>query len=114
MRHFTLPLDQRKGWLAGPWESNLPAAIGYASAGIDEPHLHPDLTEIDLVARGSSRLRVGRDTIQLGPGSVVVVEPGEPHTFLDSSPEYMHFVVHVGLHGDGASKLGVARSELGL
>jgi hypothetical protein len=54
MRHFTVPLDQRKGWLVGPWESNPPVAIGYASEGIDEPHLHPYLTEIYLVARGSA------------------------------------------------------------
>jgi len=114
VRHLIVPLGQRKGWLAGPWESNLPVAIGYASEGIDEPHLHPDITEIYLVARGSSRLRVGRDTIQLGPGSVVVIESGEAHTFLYSSAEYMHFVVHVGLDADRAGKLGVARSELGL
>src|ERR1700694_1786582 len=102
MRHFIVPLDQRKGWLAGPWDSNLPIAIGYASEGIDEPHMHPDLAEIYLVARGSSCLRVGLHTIELGPGSIVIVEPGEPHTFLESSPEYMHFVVQVGLDNDGA------------
>jgi len=111
VRHFTVPPVSPKGWLAGPWESGLPVAIGYANEGIDEPHLHPDLTEIYLVARGASRLRVGRETVELAPGSVVLVEPGEPHTFLSSSPDYMHFVLHVGAD---ATKVGVARSELGL
>ena len=29
----------------------------------------------------------------LGVGDVLVVEPGETHTFLDSSTDYLHFVV---------------------
>jgi mannose-6-phosphate isomerase-like protein (cupin superfamily) len=81
VRHHHVPLGAPKGWLAGPWESSLPVSIGYAFEGIDEPHVHPTLTEIYLVARGTSQLRVGAETVDLGPGSVVIVEPGEPHTF---------------------------------
>ena len=73
------PRDVSKGWLAGPWESSLPVSVGYAREGIDEPHLHPRITEVYLVARGASQLRVGIETVELSPGSVVVVDPGEAH-----------------------------------
>ena len=116
MRHRRVPPGDLKGWLAGPWESSLPISIGYASEGIDEPHLHPTITEVYLVARGTSQLRVGRETVELVPGSVVIVDPGEPHTFLASSPDYMHFVLHLPAQepGLGAHKLAVDRTELGL
>ncbi len=29
----------------------------------------------------------------LGAGDVLVVEPGEVHTFESSSPDYLHFVI---------------------
>lgn len=66
MRCHQVPPGDLKGWLAGPWESALPIAIGYASQGIDEPHLHEQLTEVYLVARGSSHLRIGGQTVELG------------------------------------------------
>ena len=103
-----------KGWLAGPWESELSIAIGYAIEGIDEPHLHRALTEIYLVARGNSRLRVGTETLDLAPGSVVIVEPGEPHTFVESSPDYLHFVLHLAPDGEPADKVATCRADLGL
>ncbi len=116
MRQYQIPADDPKGWLAGPWESNLPVSIGYASVGVDEPHVHPALAEVYLVARGTSRLRVGSDTLVLAPGIVVVVEAGEPHTFLASSKDYMHFVLHIPapLPGSGGHKIAVDRSTLGL
>ena len=116
MRHFRVPLGDPKGWLAGPWDSSLPVSIGYASEGVDEPHLHPTLTEVYMVARGTSQLRVGLETLELVPGSVVIVDPGEPHTFLISSPDYMHFVLHLPAQepSPGAHKVAVARTELGL
>ena len=116
VRHLCVPLTDSKGWLAGPWESSLPVSIGYASEGIDEPHLHPTFTEVYLVARGTSQLRVGLETLELVPGSVVIVDPGEAHTFLASSPDYMHFVLHLPpqLPRSGVDKVAVDRSELGL
>jgi quercetin dioxygenase-like cupin family protein len=116
MRHRRVPLGDPKGWLAGPWESSLPVSIGYASEGVDEPHLHATLTEVYLVARGNSQLRVGLETLELVPGSVVIVDPGEPHTFLASSPDYMHFVLHVPARepSPDADKVPVDRMDLGL
>jgi mannose-6-phosphate isomerase-like protein (cupin superfamily) len=84
---------------------------------VDEPHVHSRVTEIYLVARGSSSIRVERVTVELGEGDALIVEPGEAHTFLDSSDDYLHFVIHSpGLAGDTATdeKQPVTRSRLGL
>ena len=73
-----------KGWYVGPWNSELPIAIGYANAGIDEPHVHAQITEIYIVARGTSQIRVEQETITLHAGDLIIVEPGEAHTFLST------------------------------
>jgi mannose-6-phosphate isomerase-like protein (cupin superfamily) len=106
-----------KGWLAGPWDSGLAISVGFATVGIDEPHLHTRITEIYLVARGDAVLRVEHETIDVHPGDVLIVEPGEAHTFTSSSENYFHFVVHVpGFAGDEAQreKRQVPRTRLGL
>jgi mannose-6-phosphate isomerase-like protein (cupin superfamily) len=106
-----------KGWCVGPWNSDLAVSVGYANVGVDEPHVHTRITEIYMVARGTSEMRIDRETITLRAGDVIVVEPGEAHTFLSSSPDYSHFVAHVpGLSGDEAraEKSPVPRSRLGL
>lgn len=104
-----------KGWCVGPWNSDVAIGIGYANEGIDDPHPHAHVTEIYLVARGEAEARIERDTLTLGPGDVLIVEPGEAHTFLANSPDYLHFVVHVpGLPpGEAPSdRMMVPRSRL--
>ena len=106
-----------KGWSIGAWNSDLGISIGYANEGIDEPHLHTEITEIYLVARGTAVIRIGHESVDLTAGDILVVEKDEAHTFLSSSPEYFHFVIHTpGLSGDHAKmeKQHVSRSELGL
>jgi quercetin dioxygenase-like cupin family protein len=82
-----------KGWFVGPWNSDVPVAVGYADIGVNEPHAHDQMCEVYLVARGSSALRVGDETITLAIGDMIVVEPGEAHTFTNSSEDYLHYVV---------------------
>ena len=116
MRHARVT-KAAKGWLAGPWDSDLPVSIGFANEGVDEPHVHSSITEIYLVARGSASLRVEGETIELRAGDAAFVEPGEAHTFLSSSDDYLHFVVHApGLSADAArdEKQLVPRSRLTL
>jgi len=115
IRHADARLS--KGWYSGPWDSNLDISIGYANAGVDEPHLHQHITEIYLVARGESELRVEKQTVHLVAGDMIIIQVGEAHTFLSSSPDYLHFVIHTpGLAGDAAraEKMPVPRSRLGL
>jgi mannose-6-phosphate isomerase-like protein (cupin superfamily) len=106
-----------KGWHLGPWNAGLSIAIGYAHAAIDEPHLHRRITEVYLVARGTATACVSERRVYLAMGDVLVVEPGEAHTFIDSSPDYLHFVVHTpGLPAEEAhhDKVLVSREALDL
>lgn len=92
-------------------------SVGFANKGIDEPHVHSQMTEIYLVARGQAQLRLEQQTIQLAAGDMIVIEPGEAHTFLSSSPDYHHFVIHTpALVGEEArlEKTAVSPERLGL
>lgn len=109
--------SQPKGWYAGRWNSNLPISVGYATVGLDEPHLHTQIAEIYLVACGTAVMRVEQESIALSAGDMLVVEAGEAHTFLESSPDYFHFVIHApGLAGGEArtEKQIVTHASLGL
>lgn len=121
MHRYSPETGHAKGWFTGPWDdaqaSPLPISVGYAQTGIDQPHLHTQMTEIYLVARGTSLLRVENETLNLCEGDVVVIEPGEAHTFLSASPDYLHFVIHTpGLSGAAAQaeKTLLSRERLGL
>ena len=106
-----------KGWFTGPWNSNLQIAVGYANRGVDEPHLHTHITEIYLATKGTAEVRVERETLVLTAGEMLAIDPGEAHTFLSSSPDYFHFVVHApALSAEQArvEKVPVPRSRLGL
>ncbi len=109
--------DIPKGWYTGPWDSNLNISIGYANEGVDEPHLHRQMTEIYFMARGTVEMRVESDTVVLVEDDVIVIEPGEAHTFLSSSADHFHFVIQTpGLTGEDAraDKVLLPRSRLGL
>jgi len=82
-----------KGWYFELAHPALPF-IGFANTGIDEQHYHRELCEVYLVASGASTIVVDGTPIALWPGDVIVVEPGEVHTFTASTPDYFHFVLH--------------------
>lgn len=106
-----------KGWYWGPWNASLAISVGFANTGVDEPHLHREMTEIYLIARGTAEMRIENETIRLSAGQAIAVEPGEAHTFLSSSPDHFHFVIQTpGLQGEQArtDKVPVPRSRLGL
>lgn len=106
-----------KGWYLGPWNADLDLSIGYANEGVDDPHLHCTMTEVYLMACGTAEMRIETETVLLSKGQVVIIAPGEAHTFLSSSPDHFHFVIqHPGLEGQAAreDKIAVPRSRLGL
>jgi quercetin dioxygenase-like cupin family protein len=39
-------------------------------------------------------MQIGNQTITLTAGDVIAVEPHEVHTFVASSLDYLHFVLH--------------------
>ncbi len=94
MKHAHLDASQAKGWFFGPWNSDLPVPVGYANQGIDEEHFHEQMFEVYLVAQGESTVVVDGQEIQLKQGDALVVEPNEIHTFVSSSEDYLHFVIH--------------------
>ena len=87
------PSQPLKGWYLELTQPSLPA-IGFANHGASESHYHRELREVYLVARGTSQMVVDGDEVRLNPGDVIVIEPGESHTFVASSPDYFHFVLH--------------------
>lgn len=117
MRLESADLTVVKGWYVGPWNSDLAVSVGWANVGIDAPHEHARMTEIFLVARGEATARVEQETISLVPGDVLILEPGEAHTFLTSTDDYFHFVIHTPALPEGearADQEAVPRSRLGL
>ena len=94
MRHFKIDSKQSKGWFFGPWNSEVPVPVGYANEGINEVHHHERMFEIYLVAQGQSTIVVNGAQLTLRRGDALVVEPDEIHTFVASSEDYLHFVIH--------------------
>jgi len=95
MRTFQADPTAAKGWLDGPWLTELPIAVGFANAALDEAHEHATITEIFMVGRGTATARVDDRSVQLGAGYVLVVEPGEVRTIEETSADCLMFVVHV-------------------
>lgn len=106
---FSSPSDQAKGWLVGPWNSAIPLPVGYANQGIADSHYHQQMYEFYLVARGSSTALVNGKPVTLTAGDVLVVEPGEVHTFTESSADYFLFVIQAPFVP--GNKVAAERSE---
>jgi quercetin dioxygenase-like cupin family protein len=100
----TTPEDG-KGWFAGPWDSALPIAVGWADRGVNQPHRHNQMYEIYFVARGQSTAVVDGEIIQLRAGDMLAVEPGEAHSFIASTDEYLHFVIQAPFVRDDKTDL---------
>jgi len=67
--------------------------------------------------KGSAQIRIEQDSITLNQGEIVVVEPGEAHTFISNSTDYFHIVIHTpGLKEKEAQndKVLVSRERLSL
>ena len=75
------------------------------------------MTEIYLVASGTATARIEQETVELAAGDMLIVEPGEAHTFLAHSEEYRHFVIHTPAlppEEARADHISVPRIRLGL
>ncbi len=94
MKIFNIDKKEPKGWYVCPWNSNVPIPIGYANEGIDLLHYHEQMYEIYLVAQGQSVIVIDDVEVELKQGDALVVEPNEQHTFISSSEDYLHFVIH--------------------
>ena len=100
--------DDAKGWLDGPWLSDLTIAIGYATRAIDEPHTHDRSTEIYLIAAGTAIAVVDGTELELEAGDVLIVAPHEVRTIVSASPDYRCFVLATGGEGTPDKRPGPA------
>jgi len=55
-------------------------------------HFHEE-PELNVVVKGTATLGVGDRTIELGPGELVMFEPGQDHVLLEASPDLELFVL---------------------
>lgn len=58
-------------------------------------HVHPFQSERFQVVEGTLGLKVGRQTLEVGPGEAIVVEAGTAHRFWNAGPEEARFVCEV-------------------
>jgi len=72
----------------------------------------------DLPCRNrNSTLRIENDSVKLKPGDMAIIDPGEAHTFMESSADYLHFVIHspsLSPVEHQQERIAVPRSRLGL
>jgi mannose-6-phosphate isomerase-like protein (cupin superfamily) len=58
-------------------------------------HVHPYQTEIFTVLEGRLAMKRGREKLELGPGDMVVVDPGVPHKFRNAGTQTLRFRAEV-------------------
>jgi mannose-6-phosphate isomerase-like protein (cupin superfamily) len=58
---------------------------------VASPHVHPYQTELFDIRSGRIGVRLGRETIEAGPGEVLTIHPGVPHRFWNAGDEELHF-----------------------
>ena len=58
-------------------------------------HVHPEQTECFRVVEGRMRFKLGRDTIEAGPGDIVTVPPGARHKFANAGGQVAKAKVEV-------------------
>jgi mannose-6-phosphate isomerase-like protein (cupin superfamily) len=58
-------------------------------------HVHPYQTEIFTVVEGRLGVKRGRETLELGPGEVALIDPGTPHRFWNAGNEALRFRAEV-------------------
>ena len=72
---------EQTGASLGLVEQSIPA--GYPGPAM---HVHPDFDETFYVISGEIALRIGDEASAAGPGTVVFVPRGTPHTFANPGP----------------------------
>jgi quercetin dioxygenase-like cupin family protein len=58
-------------------------------------HVHPYQTEIFTVIDGRLGVKRGRETLELGAGEVVLIDPGTPHKFWNAGDKTLRFRAEV-------------------
>lgn len=73
-----------------------------APGGTCTLHVHTGKIETWLVVDGTGEARIGERTVPIGPGDVVVTEPGTPHGMVNTGASALRFVNIVAVSGPEA------------
>jgi mannose-6-phosphate isomerase-like protein (cupin superfamily) len=85
--------------------AKLPAGNRFA------PHYHEDMQEIFVILQGTVEVTVGRETVVLGRGDSILVDPHEVHQMRNPGPEEVEYLA-VGISGGtGGRTVVVGRDE---
>jgi quercetin dioxygenase-like cupin family protein len=86
--------DGADAGLAGPWNSRLAIAVGYATWADEAPHYHRAMREVCIIAAGGADLMVAGGVRRVAPGVAAIVEAGEVHAWRAASPDFRMVVIH--------------------
>jgi quercetin dioxygenase-like cupin family protein len=80
-------LLEKEGWHLA--EAGLPLQVGvkFGSSPFGKKHLHRTMGEYFLLLAGNLRLSVNGEVVEVAPGDLVAVEPGETHEVVHASPD---------------------------
>jgi mannose-6-phosphate isomerase-like protein (cupin superfamily) len=66
-----------------------------SGGSVASAHVHPFQTELFAVVEGTLGVKRGRETLELGPGEVAMVDPGVAHSFWNAGKETLRFRAEV-------------------
>jgi mannose-6-phosphate isomerase-like protein (cupin superfamily) len=55
-------------------------------------HVHPDAEESYYIMRGTARIRVGDEELDITPGQIVLIPPGKPHKISNIDEKDLEFL----------------------
>ena len=60
-------------------EDGIPANLHVTEITDAQRHSHADCTEYYYILEGSGKMELGKDVVDLEPGTAVLIRPGTPH-----------------------------------
>jgi len=78
-------IDLEKKWLCDDGQNPIQLRVIVPGDISKVEHYHKSMHEYFLVMQGEMEIKVAERVVKLGPGGLVVVEPGETHVILSTS-----------------------------
>jgi len=81
--------------------ARLPAGKSFA------PHYHEDMQEVFVIVHGTAELTVGGESVTLGRGDAVLIDPHEVHGMTNSGPDDVEYLAIGVSRGTGGKTVVV-------
>jgi mannose-6-phosphate isomerase-like protein (cupin superfamily) len=75
------------------------------------PHYHEDMQEIFVILQGEVETRVGMETVLLGRGDSILIDPHEIHQMWNPGPEEVEYLAIGISRGTGGRTVVVERDK---